>query len=79
MDRFKLARDLQPGDRVSVLLGGLARIVSAKPTECTMVCRNRAAKGDEAVGLMIIYELMDGPKRGERHHDIIHPEDKVRI
>jgi hypothetical protein len=79
VDRSKLASDLQPGDRVSIFLGGSARVVSARPTERTMVCRGRAEKGPEALGLLIIYELADGPKRGERHSDILHPDDKVKI
>lgn len=80
MASFKLARALQPGDRVQVLLGGLARVVSCKPTERTMVRPGRRESGgDEAVGLLVVYDLVDGSKRGTRTHDVIHPEDKVKV
>lgn len=79
MASFKLARNLERGDRVQVFLGGLARVVSCAPTERTMVRPGRRENGpDEALGLLVIYELVDGPKRGERTHDVIHPDDKVR-
>lgn len=77
-DRSKAAKLLEPGDRVRVFLGGLARVVSCKPSERTMVRPRRSEHvGPEAVGLIVVYELTDGPKRGVLSSDIIHPDDEV--
>ena len=79
-ERAKPVKALAPGDRVRILLGGFASIVSIKPSARTMVRRAKAGPREpEAVGLIVLYELVDGPKIGTRADMILHPDDEVRI
>lgn len=79
-ERSKAARLLQPGDRVRIFLGGYGQVVSVAPSASTMVKRRKAGPGEPpGLGLIVVYDLLDGPKRGTRCDHIIHPEDEVLI
>jgi hypothetical protein len=72
---------LQPGDRVRTIdPPGNARIISCRPSERTAVKARKAAPNDPpAVGLIVVFEMMEGHYCGRRFHNILHPNDEVKL
>lgn len=80
-ERSKRIGNLQPGDRVrTVQPSGNARIISCERSACTMVKAKRSGPADPlAIGLIVVFEVIDGPLRGLRIAEILHPEDEVLL
>lgn len=80
MVNARRVKDLSPGDRVRVSRpSGRAEVVSVAPSQRTMVLPHRGCVGrtEEAVGLIVVFDMVDGAERGTRYHNILHPNDEV--
>lgn len=72
----KLAEELQPGDTVVLASSrGLARVLSCNSSVSTPINPRRG--GSSAIALIAVFQVVDGPYRGETEHAFVHPKDVI--
>lgn len=78
-ERSKAAQDLQPGDRVQVAdPWGTARIVSNN-RRMTKLTDARGLPAGETPEQELVFDFLDGARRGERDYTFLPPEAEVAL
>lgn len=79
-ERWKYAKDLVPGDRVGAGRPlSRAEVTHVRDTGMRLTLERLGPKQEPRPAREIRFILIDGPHKGARDYDALHPEERVRL